>query len=156
MNLKRIFVAVVAIFLAFASTLPAMAQTSKGIIAGIVRDKTGAVIPGAKVTVTSQETSETRGAVADERGAFRIDAVNSGHYTVSVQAGGFRHGEHARLNVVPSIVTTFDPVLTVGEVSQAVTVEANTNNINTENGQLSSTVSTAELAKVPIFTLESN
>ena len=153
MNLKRTFVAIVAIFLAFAYTLPAMAQTSKGIIAGIVRDKTGAVVPGAKVTVTSQETSETRGAVADERGAFRIDALNSGHYTMSVQAGGFDTANTRDLNVVPSVVTTFDPVLNVGEVSQAVTVEANTNNINTENGQLSSTVSTAELSKVPIFTL---
>jgi hypothetical protein len=153
MNLKRIFLTAAALSLVVASILPALAQTSKGILAGIVRDKTGAVIPGAKVTLTSQDTSETRGAVADERGAYRIDAVNSGHYTVSVQAGGFQTANTHDINVVPSIVTTYDPVLTVGEVSQAVTVEANTNNINTENGQLSSTVSTAELSKVPIFTL---
>ena len=91
--------------------------------------------------------------MADERGAYRIDAVNSGHYTVSVQAGGFQTANTHDINVVPSIVTTYDPVLTVGEISQAVTVEANSNNINTENGQLSSTVSTAELTKIPIFTL---
>ncbi|HWW96669.1 MAG TPA: carboxypeptidase regulatory-like domain-containing protein [Edaphobacter sp.] len=153
MNLKRIFLTAVALSLVVASILPATAQTSKGILAGIVRDRTGAVIPGAKVTLTSQDTSEARGAVADERGAYRIDAVNSGHYMVSVQAGGFETANTRDINVVPSIVTTYDPVLTVGEVSQAVTVEANTNNINTENGQLSSTVGTAELAKVPIFTL---
>jgi hypothetical protein len=153
MNLKRILLTAVALSLVIASVLPAIAQTSKGILAGIVRDKTGAVIPGAKVTLTSQDTSETRGAVADERGAYRIDAVNSGHYTVSAQAGGFQTANTHDINIVPSIVTTYDPVLTVGEVSQAVTVEANTNNINTENGQLSSTVSTAELAKVPIVTL---
>ena len=153
MSLKRTFVASVVLFMFVAAIRPAIAQTSKGIIAGIVRDKTGAVIPGAKVTVTSQETSETRGAVADERGAFRIDAVNSGHYTVNVTAGGFEAANTRDLNIVPSIVTTFDPVLTVGEVTLAVSVEANSNNINTENGQLSSTVSTAELAKVPIFTL---
>jgi hypothetical protein len=39
-----------------------------------------------------------------------------------------------------SIVTTYDPVLTIGAVSQTVVVEANTNTINTDNGQLSSTV----------------
>ena len=89
MNLKRIFLTALALSLIVASILPATAQTSKGILAGIVRDKTGAVIPGAKVTLTSQDTSEARGAVADERGAYRIDAVNSGHYMVSVQAGGF-------------------------------------------------------------------
>jgi hypothetical protein len=153
MNLKRICVTAFALSLVVATLLPAVAQTSKGIIAGIVRDKTGAVISGAKITVTSQETSETRGAIADERGAYRIDAVNSGHYTVNVQAGGFETANTHDLNVAPSIVTTFDPVLTVGEVSQAITVEAVTNNINTENGQLSSTVTTAELSKIPIFTL---
>lgn len=153
MNLKRTFVTAVALFLVIATSLPANSQTSKGIIAGIVRDKTGTVIPGAKVTVTSQETSEARSAVADERGAYRIDAMNSGHYTVNVQAGGFETANTRDVNVVSSVVTTFDPVLTVGEVSQAVTVEANSNTINTENGQLSSTVGTAELSKIPVFTL---
>jgi hypothetical protein len=149
---SRTFVTTIALFLAI-SAISAIAQTSKGIIAGIVRDKTGAVVSGAKITVTSQETSETRTSVADERGAYRIDAVNSGHYTVSVTAGGFETANTRDLNVLPSIVTTYDPLLTVGEVSQAVTVEANSNAINTENGQLSSTVSTAELSKIPIFTL---
>jgi outer membrane receptor protein involved in Fe transport len=153
MNLRRTFVINLALILILFTTLPAFGQTSKGSIAGIVRDKTGAVVSGAEVTVTSQETSETRGAIADERGAFRVDAVNPGHYTMSVKAGGFETANTRGLNVLPSIVTTFDPVLTVGQVSQAVTVEADSNTINTENGQLSSTVSTAELSKVPIFTL---
>src|SRR5438105_2291428 len=153
MNLKRLVVSAFALSLFIASILPAIAQTSKGILAGIVRDKTGAVIPGAKITVTAQDTSETRSAVADDRGAYRIDAINSGHYTVSAQAGGFQTANTRDINVVPSVVTTYDPVLTVGEVSQAITVEANTNAINTENSQLSSTISTAELANVPVVTL---
>ena len=153
MNFKRILLSAALLFLIIAITVPAIAQTSKGIVAGIVRDKTGAVVSGAKITLTSQETSESRAAVADERGAYRVDAVNSGHYTVTVTAGGFETANTRDLNVLPSIVTTYDPVLTVGEVSQAVTVEASTNSINTENGQLSSTVGTAELARIPVFTL---
>jgi len=46
------------------------AQTSKGIIAGVVRDQSGAVIPKANITVTSQETGETRSLVADDLGTF--------------------------------------------------------------------------------------
>src|SRR5882757_1138254 len=153
MNLKRIVLSAAALSLVIASILPAVAQSSKGILAGSVRDKTGAVIPGAKITVTSQDTSETRDAVADDRGAYRIDAINPGHYTISAQAAGFQMANTRDINIVPSIVTTYDPVLTVGEVAQAVNVEANSNNINTENGQLSSTVSTSELANIPIFTL---
>jgi hypothetical protein len=89
MKSSRTFVAIVALFLAIACVLSAVAQTSKGIIAGIARDKTDAVVSGAKITVTSQETSETRAVIADERGAYRIDAVNPGHYTVNVTAGSF-------------------------------------------------------------------
>ncbi len=153
MKLKRTCAMVIALVLSVAATVPSLAQSSKGIIAGIVRDQSGAVIPNANVTVTSQETGETRSVVADERGAFRVDAINSGHYTINVQAQGFETGNVKSLNVIPSVVTTYDPVLTIGSVSQSVTVEANTNTINTENGQLSSTVGAGELSKIPIFTL---
>ena len=129
------------------------AQTSKGILAGVVRDSSGAVIPGASITVTSQGTNETRTVVADAQGSFRIDAVNPGRYTVRIEAQGFQASNVRDLNVVPSVVTTFDPSLVIGSVSETVLVEAASNDINTENGSLFSTVSTAELAKVPIFTL---
>jgi hypothetical protein len=153
MSLKQVFAVAAAIFLVIATIPPAVAQTSKGIITGTVRDRSGAVIPAAKVTATSQETGEARRVVADDRGAFRVEAINSGHYTISVQAEGFEISNVRGLNVSPSIVTTYDPVLTIGSVSQTVVVEANTNTINTDNGQLSSTVGTAELAKIPIFSL---
>jgi len=129
------------------------AQTSKGTIVGVVRDMTGAVVAKAEVTVTSEDTSETRTTAANAQGEFRIDAVNPGHYTLYVQANSFDAAEVRNLNVLPSVVTTFNPSLRSGTLSQTVTVSANTNAINTENGQLSSTVSTAELAQVPIFSL---
>jgi len=136
---------------ALAATL--IAQTSKGTIAGSARDQSTATIPGATVTVTSEETGETRTMTTDAHGAFRIDAVNPGHYTIKVQANGFETANIRGLNVLPSIVTTLDPTLAVGGASESVTVDADTNTINTENGHLSSTVGTLELSKVPIFTL---
>jgi len=116
MNLKRIFLTAVALSLVVASILPSgpPPQTSKGILAGIVRDKTGAVIPGAKVTLTSAGPPvRARAAVADEaRGPnrHRCGQLRSLHG----QRTGRRllkRQEHARHhNVVPSIVTTYDPV----------------------------------------------
>jgi len=152
MNWKRLALGILSLLM-IATTPWSLAQTSKGIIAGVVRDQSGAVIPKANITVTSQETGETRSIISDDLGAFRADAVNPGHYTINVQVQGFGTANVHDLNVLPSIVTTYDPVLTLGEVSQAVTVEANTNTINTENGELSSTVGTVELSKVPIFSL---
>jgi outer membrane receptor protein involved in Fe transport len=139
--------------LAIAAIAPVDAQTSKGIIVGVVRDKTGAVIPNASITVASQSTGEIRTVNSDAQGAFRIDAVSPGLCTVRVEATGFEASNARDLNIQPSIVTSYDPVLALGKVSETVTVEADSNAINTENGQLSGTVGTAELANVPIFTL---
>ena len=129
------------------------AQTSKGIIAGTVRDTSGALIPGATITVTSQGTNETRTVTSDAQGFFRIEAINPGRYTMRIEATSFEASNVKDLNIAPSIVTTFDPVLVVGNVSQTVLVEAASNDINSENGSLSSTINNTELAKVPIFTL---
>jgi hypothetical protein len=92
MNLKRFAVTAFAISLVVASILPAIAQTSKGILAGMVRDKTGAVVPGAKVTLASQDKRP--------------------------QVAGFQTANTHDINVVPSIVTTYDPVLTVGRAKK--------------------------------------
>ena len=144
----------VALLLGSAGALPTMAQTSKGIISGVVRDPAGAVIAAASVTVTAEDSGERRTTSTTSVGAFRIDAVNPGHYMLHIEAQGFRAAEVRDLNVLPSIVTSYNPVLIVGEVSQIVTVEANTNLINTENGGLSGTLSSEEMAKVPIFSLD--
>ncbi|HEX5284344.1 MAG TPA: carboxypeptidase regulatory-like domain-containing protein [Bryocella sp.] len=133
--------------------LTAIAQTSKGIIAGVIRDNTGAVIPTASVTITEQATGAKRSSRSDAQGAFRVDAVNPGLYTIQVEMNGFVTKVAKDLNVQPSIVTNYDPVMLPGGVSETVLVEANSNTINTENGQLAGTISSAELSRVPIFTL---
>src|SRR5580698_2972902 len=154
MNCARMFFFTLALVIAAISVSTLIdAQTSKGIIAGVVRDKTGAVIADASVVVTSQSTGESRTVNTDVQGVFRIDAVNPGSYTVRVEAAGFEASSARNLDIQPSIVTSYDPILVVGKVSETVTVDADSNTINTENGQLSGTVSAAKLASVPIFSL---
>jgi outer membrane receptor protein involved in Fe transport len=133
--------------------LAAFAQTSKGILAGMVRDATSAVIPGAKVTVKSEGTGEARSLVSTSLGAYRAEGINPGLYEINVEMTGFATLDVKDIRVQPSVVTTYDPVLLVGAVSNTVTVEANTNAINTDNGQLSGMIDTKELADVPIFSL---
>ena len=154
MNSKRASSLIVAIAIAIACfNIPMDGQTSKGILAGVVRDKTGATIPGASIVITSQTNGETRTVNTDGQGAFRLDAIEPGLYTVRVEATGFEANSARNLNVTPSIVTSYDPTLTIGQTSETVTVDADSNSVNTENGQLSGTVGTSELASVPIFSL---
>src|SRR5260370_36547972 len=56
------------------------AQTSKGILAGVARDSTGAVLVKAAITVTNQDTRETRTVAPGSDGTYRVDAISPGPY----------------------------------------------------------------------------
>src|SRR5215469_3622871 len=129
------------------------AQTSKGILAGIIRDSTGAVLPNADILITNEDTGETRTVTSSSTGAFRVEAINPGNYRIHVTNPGFAPTDVQHINVLPSVITTYDAVLQIGESTSTVTVEAESNAINTENGQLSGTISKQELNQVPIFSL---
>jgi hypothetical protein len=132
---------------------PAHAQTSKGILVGMVRDTTGAVVPGAQVTIINQETGETRTTTSGDDGAYRVDAISPGTYEVNATAAGFT-AFRSRGNIVnPSIVNTANVTLQVGHAETVVDVTADTNVINIDNGHLSGTITPREIQTVPIFTM---
>ena len=119
-----------------------------------MRDTTGAVISNASVTVISEDTEETRRLSTTPQGGYRVEAINPGLYEIQVGMTGFTGIDVKDVRVHPSIVTTYDAVLGVGAVAgPSVTIEANTNEINTENGHLFGIVDTRELTDVPIPSL---
>jgi len=106
------------------------------------------------VTVTGEETGETRALETTPQGAYRVEAINPGLYEIQVEMAGFAKTDVKDIRVEPSLVTTYDATLSVGGVTgPTVEVEAITNGINTDNGQLSGTVDSKELADVPIPSL---
>ncbi len=147
----RVFVA---LLLAMAAiTGVGLAQTSKGILAGVVRDQTGAILPGAKIVITSELTGEVRSTTSNADGSYRLEAVNPSTYSLHIEASGFSAIDVKGLKVQPSVVTSYDAVLQPGQVNTTVNVEANSNSINLDNGSLSTSIGTTELQKVPIFSL---
>src|SRR6185369_12424130 len=70
--------------------LAAMAQENSGSIQGQVKDQTGAVIPGAKITATSPNLVRPMEATSDSGGAYRFSTVPVGMYTVTVTQSGFK------------------------------------------------------------------
>ena len=132
---------------------PAGAQTSKGILTGVVRDTSGAVLANATVVITNQDTGESRTATTTSTGNYRAEAINPGRYQIHVTNPGFAAVDVKNIDVLPSVVTTYDATLPIGETSTTVEVQANSNFINTENGQLSGTIAKQELSQVPIFSL---
>ena len=153
-DVKHACVSLAVLLVMYASLIFAVdAQTSKGTLVGTVRDPSGAVLTGASLAVSSEDTGETRHVTTDAQGDFRIEAINPGMYSVRVEAEGFETVEVKHLNIVPSAVTSYQPILQVGKASSTVAVEATGNQINTENAQISETLGRTELANLPIFSL---
>jgi outer membrane receptor protein involved in Fe transport len=153
-SLAALFLGMAAVGAAVLAGTSLNAQTSKGILAGTVRDTTGAVISKASVTVTGEDTGETRTLSTTPLGGYRVEAINPGLYEIQVEMLGFTSVDVKDVRVNPSVVTTYDAVLGVAAVAgPMVTVEANTNEINTDDGHLSGVVDARELADVPIPSL---
>lgn len=146
------FVSFVLLILVFA--VSAWGQTSKGILAGTVSDSSGAVVAGAQVTATNLDTSETRTVQSGPTGAFRMEAVTLGKYRISVTFQGFQTQTINGVDVVGSLMTTVDIKLQVaGASSTEITVTADNNQVQTENGEISGTINPKELTELPIGSL---
>jgi carboxypeptidase family protein len=130
-----------------------MAQTSKGIIAGTVRDTTGAVMAGATVTATNVATTETRTTTTNEIGTYRIEAVEPGSYTIKVAAANFKTTTVDKVDVKGSVITTINASLEVGIATETVEVDAKSIEVATENGQLAHSISSVEIQEIPVFNL---
>ena len=112
------------IFLLAVLALPVRseAQVDTGTIQGTVTDLSGAVIPGAVVTVTSEGTGLVMTRKSDGKGLFTFSPLHVGFYSVSAQAAGFGTltREHLRLDVQQTLVA--DLALKVGGSSEAITL----------------------------------
>jgi len=129
------------------------AQNQQGILAGVIRDPTGAVIPNVAVSVTNKDTAEVRTTRSLNDGAYRVDALQPGRYSVTAMQSGFTAARVDNLAVNASVVTTADITFALGSGSETVTVEATNSGINTENGQLAGVISSRQLQDLPIFSL---
>jgi len=152
-SMRKLSTVLTLLFSILVMGVAAFAQTSKGIIAGTVRDTTGAVMSGATVTAKNIATGESRTTTTSEVGNYRIEAVEPGSYQIKVTAANFKTTTIDKLEVKGSMITTLNADLAVGQASETIEVEAKSIEIATENGQLSHSISTVEVQQIPIFNL---
>ena len=95
---------------------------SKGAIRGTVMDATGAVIPGAVVTAEKNGKSVSRSVTSNDVGAFLIENLPSGLYTLKARASGFATAVHARIRVASQSLTEMQITLESGDVTAVVDV----------------------------------
>jgi outer membrane receptor protein involved in Fe transport len=151
--MKIKFFALVALLAGLTLFAPlASAQITRGSIAGNVRDESGAIVPGAEVTVLAPGRNISRTATTDDEGFYRVGALDPGTYTVTVERTGFSKVENREVIVRTSLETTFDAQLRVGNVTESVDVTAAAEGItlNKTNPTLGLTVSNRQAVELPL------
>ena len=134
---------------AFAATL--QAQSTFGTILGTVKDATGAVVPGATITVTNKGTTAQRTATSDGSGEFTLSNIDVGNYSVTITAGGFEKYSLPELALTARESRRIDASLKLGQSDQTVTVEELAQNvITTEVSNLAQTKVGEELVSLPV------
>jgi outer membrane receptor protein involved in Fe transport len=105
-----------------------------GSIRGTVTDSTGAVVPGATVTLLNEATKFSRNVVTDAKGDYYFGAVSPGLYTVNVEIPGFKTTTRKGIRINQREAAGFDPVLEVGAQTEKIEVTATREMISTETG----------------------
>ena len=129
---------------------PINAQVLYGSVTGNVSDQSGAVVPGATVTITNQGTGQVREAMSNEDGTYTILNVLPGVYDLKVTKQGFATYTETGLTITANNVLRSDPKLKIGNVSEVVSVTANTTQLQTESATVKSEISSKEIQALPI------
>ncbi len=128
---------------------PAFGQSDSGRIVGTVTDVTGAVIPGATVTLTNTENGSSRVETTSQAGALNIAAVPAGNYSARIQAVGFQ-SQSLTFAVVVTQVQTLNVKLVPGEATSTIEVNTSAALINTSDPTLGETIEGKQVTELPL------
>lgn len=127
------------------------AQTISGSISGTVIDSSGNIIPSAPVKVISERTGEERSASTNETGDFVFPALQPGSYTVVVEVAGFKPlRKTGNALSAAERLSVGSLMLTVGAVSESVTIEAQAVTVQTSSTEHSALIGSRQLEQVSI------
>jgi hypothetical protein len=112
------------------------AQTSSGSIAGIVRDTTGALLPGVTVEAASPALIErVRTVVTDEQGNYSIEALRPGTYSVTFSLSGFRTFKRENVELATGVTVTANAAMELGGVEESIIVTGATSIVDVRSAQ---------------------
>ncbi|MBM3740336.1 MAG: hypothetical protein FJW39_31665, partial [Acidobacteria bacterium] len=130
--------------------LPLLAQVPTGVITGIVKDPTGALVPNAKITAIHTGTSLGREAITGDSGNYRIAALNPGPYRLEAEASGFRKATVTGVVLEVGMQVRVDVELQVGDVTQTLEVTGRPSLVNTESNLIGGVINQARVVSLPL------
>ena len=150
MSYGRMCLALTAILLLLVVSVPAHAQVTTATLVGLVRDNSGAVIPGASVVATHEGTGVAREGISDANGEFVFSALPSGPYTVRIELTGFKtiSQRGIQLGAGQTLRQTF--TLEVGAMSETVTVTGDAPLVETATSLQADSLGSQEVRELPV------
>src|SRR5438094_6916473 len=142
---------VTAIFALIAlGTCLSVAQTSTATILGTVKDSTGALIPGASITVKHTESGLTRSVVSRENGGYNVPLLPVGAYEITTTMPGFKQAVRSGVNLVVGQEAVVDLTLEVGAPAEQVTVTEEAPLVNTTTSSTSGVITEQQVKDLPL------
>src|ERR1700751_4175347 len=130
--------------------LPCAGQSVSAEIQGTVKDPSGAVIVGADVTATNQETGRVRSTVTDSTGKYHVDGLSAGSYQFRIERAGFKVKKLTGITLLVNQAAVLDTALEVGSTNEEVTIVGETPLVETTTAQMSSVVTAPGLSELPL------
>ena len=131
-------------------SLSLFAQSERGTITGAARDSSGALVPGAKVTITNNATNVVVGAVTNPQGEYAAPSLSPGTYSVRMEKEGFRPAVTNGISLDAAQTVRVDATLEVGTSTQAIEITASVVTLQTEDAKTSVTLQNKLVNDLPL------
>src|SRR6478752_4211225 len=128
----------------------ASAQEFRATVRGQVADSSKAAVPGATVTVTNTETGEVATTVSNSEGNYTLPFLRPGLYALTVELSGFQKYVRSGLRLEVGQTAELNVQLSVGGVTEQVTVAADSPLLETSNANRGTVIDQARIAELPL------
>ena len=119
-------------------------------ISGVVRDATGAVVPGAEVTATQTDTGTKRTVMTDAGGDYTLPNLPLGPYRLEASKEGFRAYVQTGIELQVATKPVIPITLEVGQANQQVEVEANASQVEERSASVGNVVEQQRIVDLPL------
>jgi len=136
--------------LALSGQITSAQLTTTATISGLVTDRSGAVLAGAKIIIVNTGTGVVTGSTSNANGRFSVPGLPVGNYEVHISAAAFATHNETGIYLGPASVRNIDVALTPASVAQAVTVTAAATEVQTKTPEVASEITEQQVEALPL------
>jgi hypothetical protein len=129
---------------------PTLAQVLYGSLVGAVTDSSGSAIPNARVATNNINTGLSRETTTDDRGTFQFNDLQTGTYTLNINAPNFSRFEQRELRITANSTVRVDAKLAVAQVTESITVDAAVVSLQTDRADVQAQLPRRMVSEMPL------